>query len=560
MSQTLQQIFVANPITTNTSTDLIYFSQSPYTAGNDAAMTYADFEAQFAPAGSVASGTINQLAWYSATGAVVSGLATANDGTLITSAAGVPSISSTLPSAVQNNITLLGVIDEAFRLTPSVGAARYIILDGATAAATGTLQLQAGGGSASFGGGLIMYSASHATKPGWVSAGLSSQGGNFFTVNNQGTGVGTDVFTVSSAGNVVANGSLTAASATLTAALTGANGGTGIANTGKTITIGGNLSTIGAFTSAFTMTANTAVTFPTSGTLATTASASGIVNSGLINQLAFYAAAGTTVSGLATANNGTLITSAGGVPSISSTLPSAVQNNITLLGVIAQPVVVTGSSVSLTTNAASFSSAFSGVTTTHLFTDASGGCLSVDGENNINFRTGGKTGTIRATIGPTGLNVIGSLTTSQTAGIIGTTTNNNANAGSVGEVISSLVAVGSPVSVTSSTNTEITNIELTAGDWDVTSMTGFIPAATTNVVRLIGYSSIESVDIPAANFYNILTGASGGTVYGGEVVSFNPPMRRISLSATTIIYLGCRSSHSVSTLTAYGEIIARRVR
>lgn len=50
MSQTLQQIFTANPITTNLSTDLMYFSRSPYTAGNDAGMTYANFAAQFGAA------------------------------------------------------------------------------------------------------------------------------------------------------------------------------------------------------------------------------------------------------------------------------------------------------------------------------------------------------------------------------------------------------------------------------------------------------------------------------------------------------------------------------
>lgn len=49
---------------------------------------------------------------------------------------------------------------------------------------------------------------------------------------------------------------------------------------------------------------------------------SGTVNSGLINQLAWYAASGTSVSGLATANNGVLVTSAGGVPSVSTTLPN----------------------------------------------------------------------------------------------------------------------------------------------------------------------------------------------------------------------------------------------
>lgn len=49
---------------------------------------------------------------------------------------------------------------------------------------------------------------------------------------------------------------------------------------------------------------------------------SGTVNSGTINQLGYYAATGTAISGLATANNGVLVTSGAGVPSISTTLPS----------------------------------------------------------------------------------------------------------------------------------------------------------------------------------------------------------------------------------------------
>ena len=50
--------------------------------------------------GGVSPGTINQLAWYSATGNTVSGLATANSGVLVTSAGGVPSISTTLPAGL----------------------------------------------------------------------------------------------------------------------------------------------------------------------------------------------------------------------------------------------------------------------------------------------------------------------------------------------------------------------------------------------------------------------------------------------------------------------------
>lgn len=55
------------------------------------------------------------------------------------------------------------------------------------------------------------------------------------------------------------------------------------------------------------------------------------------NQL-LYSSSTNTIAGLATANNGVLITSGAGAPSISSTLPSAVQGNITATGTIASGV------------------------------------------------------------------------------------------------------------------------------------------------------------------------------------------------------------------------------
>ncbi len=62
---------------------------------------------------------------------------------------------------------------------------------------------------------------------------------------------------------------------------------------------------------------------------------SGTVSPGLQNQIAYYATNGSTVSGLTSIASGVLITSGLGVPSISQTLPSAVQGNITALGTIA---------------------------------------------------------------------------------------------------------------------------------------------------------------------------------------------------------------------------------
>lgn len=51
-------------------------------------------------AGSINTGTTNQLAWYAANGSTLSGLATANSGLLVTSSGGVPSIATVIPNGV----------------------------------------------------------------------------------------------------------------------------------------------------------------------------------------------------------------------------------------------------------------------------------------------------------------------------------------------------------------------------------------------------------------------------------------------------------------------------
>ncbi len=58
----------------------------------------------------------------------------------------------------------------------------------------------------------------------------------------------------------------------------GQYGGTGVNNSGKTITLGGNLVTSGAFSTTLTVTANTSVTLPVTGTLATLAGTETLTN------------------------------------------------------------------------------------------------------------------------------------------------------------------------------------------------------------------------------------------------------------------------------------------
>ena len=56
MARNIFQVYTDNPITSNTSTDLMYFGQSPYGLTNDAAMTYSNFAAQFVLSSAIING------------------------------------------------------------------------------------------------------------------------------------------------------------------------------------------------------------------------------------------------------------------------------------------------------------------------------------------------------------------------------------------------------------------------------------------------------------------------------------------------------------------------
>lgn len=151
------------------------------------------------------------------------------------------------------------------------------------------------------------------------------------------------------------------------------------------------------------------------------------------------------------------------------------------------------------------------------------------------------------------------LTFSSTSGIIGTTTNDSAAAGSVGEFVSSTVVQGSAVSVTSGAATNITSISLTAGDWDVRGNVIHIPAATTNVTQLATNINTVSATLNAAADRLAVT-TYPGSVLGANNASAPPVICRLSLSGTTTVYLIAFPSFTVSTMTAWGQIQARRVR
>jgi hypothetical protein len=147
----------------------------------------------------------------------------------------------------------------------------------------------------------------------------------------------------------------------------------------------------------------------------------------------------------------------------------------------------------------------------------------------------------------------------------GTVDASDAVAGYIGELITATKAVGATVSLTSTTAANINSITLTPGDWDVEVVTDFAPAATTSVTQLVSSISVTSATV---------TGQAGGSGVGTDptvitsqaasvpastVVQVVPPVR-ISVSANTVVYQVAQGTFSISTMTAFGTIRARRVR
>jgi hypothetical protein len=143
--------------------------------------------------------------------------------------------------------------------------------------------------------------------------------------------------------------------------------------------------------------------------------------------------------------------------------------------------------------------------------------------------------------------------------IIGTTTNDNAAAGNVGEAIRSYVS--GVTAAATGTFGNITSISLTPGDWDVVGMAQFseTPANYTGIVQIVisAFSGNTVTDhvrgdnlidcaVPTTN----ISGWVQGTIAGW----------RVSVASTTTIFLKGLATFITTTPAINGRISARRVR
>jgi hypothetical protein len=136
----------------------------------------------------------------------------------------------------------------------------------------------------------------------------------------------------------------------------------------------------------------------------------------------------------------------------------------------------------------------------------------------------------------------------------------SAVAGEVGEYIESVIASGSAVSLSNGVSANITSISLTAGDWDIDCSAYFTAAATTSTTAFLTSLSptTATLDQAAGRLAKISMAAfvpGAGIAYSQNVAPY-----RFSFASTTSIFLVVNAGFTVSTLTGWGIIRARRVR
>ena len=161
------------------------------------------------------------------------------------------------------------------------------------------------------------------------------------------------------------------------------------------------------------------------------------------------------------------------------------------------------------------------------------------------------------------LSTTGTYTPAQVAGIVGTTTNNDAQAGSNGEFGEIEVASGAGVTIATGTVGNVTSLPLTAGDYDVWGMVGANPNPAATVAYLIGGINNVSGTMPAgslqADFVQFPVGVNFAATAPDPKVTV--PMRRFSFGVGGgTVYLLAQPGFTVSNMAIFGHLLWRRRR
>jgi hypothetical protein len=165
------------------------------------------------------------------------------------------------------------------------------------------------------------------------------------------------------------------------------------------------------------------------------------------------------------------------------------------------------------------------------------------------------TGNTAVTFPTSGILLTSAQPTINQPNIVGVTNNSSAAAGSVGEIISSVVSGGASLSLSNAVSQDITTISLTAGDWDVWGNVN-ASSSSASTISFFGWVSNASATIPDESVYSLISSATNSL----GSLSMTVPMLRFALSGTTTIYLSTNVSFGSGTVGGCGGIYARRIR
>lgn len=142
----------------------------------------------------------------------------------------------------------------------------------------------------------------------------------------------------------------------------------------------------------------------------------------------------------------------------------------------------------------------------------------------------------------------------------GTTTNDDASAGNIGEYQTVSVASGSAVTLTSGTAATLAATTLTAGDWDVWLQPVFSGGTTTSLNYLECSLATNGTISTIAGAFSTFVGAGAATFNFGVKPTLTCGPVRFSLASSTPIYGLAAAAYTTSSVTVYGLLRARRVR
>ena len=127
----------------------------------------------------------------------------------------------------------------------------------------------------------------------------------------------------------------------------------------------------------------------------------------------------------------------------------------------------------------------------------------------------------------------------------------------LGEIKTASLAVGSATALTTATPKTIISIALPPGDYEVDGVVDFLPAASTSITKLSEGASAATNTFGADDTFS--SSHMAAVVPTAIAQRRSIPQQRFTLTTDGVIFLIAEAIFTVSTMTAFGTLRAKRI-